>query len=61
MTKVIATSQALKARENRKRAFFTRLKRNLAIDSPRCQGRLVNEFKTLILGHHHRAADTSGD
>jgi predicted transcriptional regulator len=36
--------------ENRKRKFLKRLKANLAQDDPHRQDRLVNEFRTLILG-----------
>ena len=36
--------------ENRKRKFFKRLKANLAQDDPHRQDRLINEFRTLILG-----------
>ena len=36
----------LKSRENRKHEFFKRLRQNLAIDDPKQQDRLVNEFRT---------------
>jgi hypothetical protein len=38
------------SRENRQREFFKRLKENLANDDPNRQDRLVDEFRTLILG-----------
>jgi hypothetical protein len=40
----------LENQENRKREFFRRLKENLASDDPIHQERLVDEFRTLILG-----------
>jgi hypothetical protein len=40
----------LESQENRKREFFKRLKTNLAQDDPKQQDRLVDEFRTLILG-----------
>jgi|SRR5450432_824546 hypothetical protein len=40
----------LDSQENRKREFFKRLKENLANDDPNNQDRLVDEFRTLILG-----------
>jgi hypothetical protein len=40
----------LESQENRKREFFKRLKENLADDDPNQQDRLVDEFRTLILG-----------
>jgi hypothetical protein len=40
----------LESQENRKREFFKRLKENLADDNPSQQDRLVDEFRTLILG-----------
>ena len=40
----------LESQENRKREFFRRLKENLADDDPNQQDRLVDEFRTLILG-----------
>jgi hypothetical protein len=39
----------LENQANRKREFFNRLKGNLAND-PKLQDRLVDEFRTLILG-----------
>jgi hypothetical protein len=50
MSKAITTSNGLRSQENRKREFAKRLKRNLAVDDPEQQDRLVNEFRTLILG-----------
>jgi hypothetical protein len=41
----------LESQENRKREFFRRLKENLAKDDPKEQDRMVDEFRTLILGH----------
>jgi len=40
----------LESQENRKREFFKKLKDNLANDDPDQQDRLVDEFRTLILG-----------
>jgi hypothetical protein len=40
----------LENQENRRREFFRRLKENLANDDPAQQDRLVDEFRTLILG-----------
>jgi len=40
----------LESQEDRKRDFFKRLKENLANDDPAQQDRLVDEFRTLILG-----------
>lgn len=40
----------LENQENRKREFFRRLKENLASADPIQQERLVDEFRTLILG-----------
>jgi hypothetical protein len=40
----------LEGQENRKREFFKRLKENLKNDEPNQQDRLVDEFRTLILG-----------
>jgi hypothetical protein len=40
----------LESQESRKREFFKRLKENLANDDPNQQDRLVDEFRTLILG-----------
>jgi hypothetical protein len=37
-------------REHRKREFFKKMKENLAKDDPAQQDRLVDEFRTLILG-----------
>lgn len=52
MSKAIAAlvRLGLESQENRKREFFKRLKQNLADDDPKQQDRLVNEFRTLILG-----------
>ncbi len=40
----------LENQANRKREFFKRLKENLAKDDPKEQDRLVDEFRTLIMG-----------
>ena len=40
----------LENQENRRREFFRRLKENVANDDPAQQDRLVDEFRTLILG-----------
>ena len=40
----------LESQENRKREFFKRLKENLGNDDPSDQDRMVDEFRTLILG-----------
>jgi Mg2+/Co2+ transporter CorC len=48
--KAVPSLQGLEGQENRKRGFFKRLKQNLAADDPKQQDRLVNEFRTLILG-----------
>jgi len=40
----------LESQENRKREFFRRLKENLAEDDPKQQDRMVDEFRSLILG-----------
>ena len=40
----------LESQENRKREFFKKLKANLAGDDQDQQDRLVDEFRTLILG-----------
>lgn len=52
MSKAIAAlvRLGLESQENRKREFFKRLKDNLAKDDPHQQDRLVDEFRTLILG-----------
>src|ERR1700681_1634636 len=52
MSKAIAAlvRLGLDSQENRKREFFNRLKENLANDDPNQQDRLVDEFRTLILG-----------
>ena len=52
MSKAIATlvRLGLESQQDRKREFFKRLKQNLAEDDPKQQDRLVNEFRTLILG-----------
>jgi hypothetical protein len=52
MSKAIAALVriGLENQENRKRDFFRKLKENLADDDPRRQDRLVDEFRTLILG-----------
>jgi hypothetical protein len=40
----------LESQANREREFFKRLKENLAKDDPKEQDRMVDEFRTLILG-----------
>ena len=52
MSKAIAALVriGLESQANRKREFFTRLKENLAKDDPKEQDRIVDEFRTLILG-----------
>ncbi len=52
MSKAIAAlvRLGLENQENRKREFFKRVKENLANDDPEQQDRLVDEFRTLILG-----------
>ena len=52
MSKAIAALVriGLESQEDRKRNFFKRLKENLADDDPSQQDRLVDEFRTLILG-----------
>jgi hypothetical protein len=52
MSKAIASlvRLGLESQENRKREFFKKLKVNLANDDPKQQDRLVDEFRTLILG-----------
>jgi hypothetical protein len=40
----------LQNHENQKRAFFKKLRENLANDDPKHEDRLVDEFRTLILG-----------
>ena len=52
MSKAIAAlvRLGLQSQEDRKRTFFKRLKENLGNDDPGDQDRLVDEFRTLILG-----------
>ena len=52
MSKAIAAlvRLGLESQANRKREFFKRLKENLAKDDPKQQDRMVDEFRTLILG-----------
>jgi hypothetical protein len=52
MSKAIAAlvRLGLDGHEARKREFFERLKGNLGNDDPNQQDRLVDEFRTLILG-----------
>lgn len=52
MSKAIAAlvRLGLDGHEARKREFFERLKGNLGNDDPDQQDRLVDEFRTLILG-----------
>jgi glucose-6-phosphate-specific signal transduction histidine kinase len=40
----------LESQQDRKRQFFERLNENLANNDPKQQDRLVDEFRTLILG-----------
>jgi len=40
----------LESQEERKRAFFEKLRENLASDDPKRQDQLVDEFRALILG-----------
>jgi hypothetical protein len=53
MSKAIATlvRLGLESQEERKREFFKRLKENLADVDPAHQDRVVDEFRSLILGH----------
>lgn len=52
MSKAIAAlvRLGLESHADRKREFFERLKQNLGDDDPSVQDRLVDEFRTLILG-----------
>ena len=52
MSKAIAAlvRLGLESQEHRKREFFKRMKENLAKDDPAQQDRLVDEFRTIILG-----------
>ncbi len=52
MSKAIAAlvRLGLESQTTRKREFFKKLKANLAQDDPNEQVRLVDEFRTLILG-----------
>jgi len=52
MSKAIAAlvRLGLESQESRKREFFKRLKENLGNDDSSDQDRLVDEFRTLILG-----------
>lgn len=52
MSKAIATlvQLGLESQESRKREFFKKLKQNLANDDPEQEDRLVDEFRSLILG-----------
>ena len=40
----------LQGQEDRKREFFRKLKANLESDDPKQQDKMVDEFRTLILG-----------
>lgn len=53
MSKAIASLVriGLESQEERKRQFFEGLKENLANDDPASQDRMVDEFRSLILGH----------
>jgi hypothetical protein len=52
MSKAIAAlvRLGLESQANRKSEFFKRLKENLAKDDPKEQDRMVDDFRTLILG-----------
>src|ERR1700679_3977962 len=52
MSKAIAAlvRLGLESQASRKREFFKRLNENLAKDDPKEQDRMVDEFRTLILG-----------
>jgi hypothetical protein len=52
MSKAIAAlvRLGLENQESRKREFFKKLKENLGDEDPKKQDRLVDEFRTLILG-----------
>ncbi len=52
MSKAIAAlvRLGLESQANRKREFFKELKENLAKDDPREQDRIVDEFRTLMMG-----------
>ncbi len=52
MSKAIVTlvRLGLESQANRKREFFKKLKENIAKDDPKEQDRIVDEFRTLILG-----------
>jgi hypothetical protein len=52
MSKAIATlvRLGLKGQDDRKRVFFRKLKENLSNDDPKQQDRLVDEFRSLVLG-----------
>jgi hypothetical protein len=41
----------LESQEARKREFFKKLRINLANDDPKLDDQMVDEFRTLILGH----------
>lgn len=53
MSKAIATlvRLGLEGQESRKREFFKKLKANIESDDPSHQDQLVDEFRSLILGH----------
>jgi hypothetical protein len=40
----------LETQESRKREFFKKMKANLANDNPADEDRMIDEFRTLILG-----------
>ncbi len=52
MSKAVAAlvRLGLESQQDRKREFFKKLKANLADDDPKQQDRLVDEFRSLILG-----------
>lgn len=53
MSKAIAVlvRAGLEGQEHRKREFFTKLKANLASADPSREDELLDEFRSLILGH----------
>ena len=53
MSKAIAALVriGLEGQEHRKREFFQKLRANLASADPRREDELVDEFRSLILGH----------
>ena len=41
----------LESQESRKREFFKKLRKNLTNDDPQLEDQMVDEFRSLILGH----------